>query len=267
MNVTTVFLSSTLEDLKPYRDAAKDALNRLDQIHCVSMEEFGARSEAPDELCRELVSRADLYVGILGHCYGSCPPGSPLSFTVREFNAALEARRAQLVFLLAEDVSPTADEPHELREKQRVFRKFVRDRVTTASFSSTMELGMQIVAGVSNWLGRRRDVAEHGAEFLVSLRLLARHSGMVGALLLAVAAVAAVGTFVAATASLLSVQLGPMGLMAALLLFLAGMALGVLGFFCWGRELEASMTPYSYIDEGSAALKRLLGDTPHHGAL
>lgn len=121
MSIVKVFLSSTYEDLHPYREAAREALRLLDGVQCIGMEEFGARPDAADPFSREMVSRSDLYVGIIGHCYGSCPRGSPSSYTVREFEAALETQRPKLVFLLADDVSPIKEEPGELKEKQQKF--------------------------------------------------------------------------------------------------------------------------------------------------
>ena len=262
MNVTTVFLSSTHEDLKPHREAVKEALRGLDEIRCVAMEEFGARAEAPDSLCRGLVAQADLFVGILGHCYGSCPHGSQLSFTIGEFEAADEARRPQLVFLLAEEVTPDREEPMELRERQQRFRAQVRERLTAAFFSNSAELALKVVQSVSNWL-RRRELEVHGSEFLRSLRALNRQSGLAGAAFLIFAAVAALGS-TAMTLRIVLSGAASSGSAAVwdMVLFLVSMALGVAGLRNWNREVEESVAPYRYIDEGNLALRRLFGDEP-----
>ena len=69
----TVFLSSTAKDLHDYREAAYRAISALDGYHCIRMEDFGARDAASDDFCRQKVAECDVFVGILGHCYGSCP--------------------------------------------------------------------------------------------------------------------------------------------------------------------------------------------------
>jgi len=43
MPVRKVFLSSTGADLRIYREAAYAVLHKMDDYHCVRMEDFGAR--------------------------------------------------------------------------------------------------------------------------------------------------------------------------------------------------------------------------------
>ena len=75
MSMTRVFLSSTTRDLESYRDAIYKAIVGLDGYHCMRMEDFGARDARPDELCRSNVGECDIFVGIIGHQYGSSPVG------------------------------------------------------------------------------------------------------------------------------------------------------------------------------------------------
>ncbi|HYX24048.1 MAG TPA: DUF4062 domain-containing protein, partial [Thermoanaerobaculia bacterium] len=74
--VRHVFLSSTAKDLGPYRDAVFRAISGLDGFHCVRMEDFGARDWEADDFCRAKVSECDVFVGLIGHLYGSSPPES-----------------------------------------------------------------------------------------------------------------------------------------------------------------------------------------------
>lgn len=69
----SVFLSSTAKDLKEYREAAYRAIEGLDGYHCVRMEDFGARDDISEDFCLSRVEECDLFVGIVGHLYGSCP--------------------------------------------------------------------------------------------------------------------------------------------------------------------------------------------------
>jgi hypothetical protein len=87
--IRKVFLSSTWRDLHDYREAVFLALQACDDIRVVRMEDFGARDEMTDEFCRRKVAECDLFVGIVGHCFGSCPKGSDKSYTQQEYDAAV----------------------------------------------------------------------------------------------------------------------------------------------------------------------------------
>jgi tetratricopeptide (TPR) repeat protein len=71
-----VFLSSSVKDLAPYREAAYRAIQGLEGYHCVRMEDFGAVDRQADDFCRGKIGECQLFVGIVGHLYGSCPAGS-----------------------------------------------------------------------------------------------------------------------------------------------------------------------------------------------
>ena len=71
MEVKTVFLSSTSQDLKDHRAKVIDAFQGLDGWEVVDMEHFGARDAEPDEFCRSMAEECDVFVGVIGHCYGS----------------------------------------------------------------------------------------------------------------------------------------------------------------------------------------------------
>ncbi|GAJ24076.1 unnamed protein product, partial [marine sediment metagenome] len=129
---------STCRDLDKYRDAAYQAIEGMDDCHCVRMEAFGARALPPDEFCREMAANADVFVGIVGHCYGSCPRGSDKSFTEGEYDAATGAEIPCLMFLAPEDfpIPASLRESDEQREKQQGFRDRVCGEKIVQEFSS-----------------------------------------------------------------------------------------------------------------------------------
>ena len=47
-----------------------------------------AGGESPEQRSIDLVEKCDVFVGIVGHRYGSCPPGDTRSYTEIEFDAA-----------------------------------------------------------------------------------------------------------------------------------------------------------------------------------
>jgi hypothetical protein len=149
MAVKTVFLSSTARDLTQYRDAA---------YHCVRMEDFGARDWDADDFCRDKVGKCDLFVGIVGHLYGSCAEGSEQSYTEREYEAAIAAELPRLVFIATEDFPLPASliEPDEVRARQRVFRERASQARIRDSFTSPDDLAQRVVQAIHNWEGEQR---------------------------------------------------------------------------------------------------------------
>jgi tetratricopeptide (TPR) repeat protein len=153
MSIRTVFLSSTARDLAEYRQAATEAINGLDGYKCVRMEDFGARDWEADDFCRAKVAGCDLFVGVVGHLYGSCPEGSEHSYTEREYEAAIAAGMPRLMFIAPENFPLPASliEPDEKRRKQRAFRDRVNAERIRDEFTSPDDLARRVVQAIRNW--------------------------------------------------------------------------------------------------------------------
>ena len=67
-------------------------MRRLEGLHCVRMEDWTARPDTPRATCEAEIHTSDLFIGILGPCYGSSPPNDPRSFTEIEYDTAVAAR-------------------------------------------------------------------------------------------------------------------------------------------------------------------------------
>lgn len=131
-----VFISSTAKDLAPFRSAAIAKIERMDGWKCVNMERFGARAGPTVEVCKKLVQECDLFIGLVGHLYGSCPKGSTTSYTEHEYEAAVTANIPRLMFVAEEGVAVS---PELLRadsdpERQVAFRKRVLTSGEIAGF-------------------------------------------------------------------------------------------------------------------------------------
>jgi hypothetical protein len=154
----TVFLSSTSKDLKPCRDAAYKAIEGLHGYgyHCIRMEDFGASAKTPDDLCRARVAESDLVVCIVGPLYGSRSPAG-LSFTEREFDAAIAETKPCLVFLTSEDFPLPANliETDEDRKCQARFREKATNGRMVARFSTPEQISTEVVTAISNWEASR----------------------------------------------------------------------------------------------------------------
>jgi len=149
----TAFLSSTAKDLAEYRQATYKAIEGLDDWHCVRMEDFGARDAMADEFCQEKVAECDVFVGIVGHCYGSSSKGSDKSYTEQEYDAAIATDKPRLMFLAPDDFPLPAYliEPDERRAKQRAFRDRVNAERIRDTFTSPDDLARRVVQAIRNW--------------------------------------------------------------------------------------------------------------------
>ncbi|HUV05579.1 MAG TPA: DUF4062 domain-containing protein [Armatimonadota bacterium] len=149
----TVFLSSTFRDLEKYREVVVEAIEALDGYHCVRMENFGARAWETDAFCRAQVVKCDVFVGVVGHLYGSCFEETGQSYTEREYEAAIEADKPRLMFIAPEDFPVPAKliEPDQQREKQRAFRECVSRHHIRDTFTSPDDLARRVIQAIRNW--------------------------------------------------------------------------------------------------------------------
>jgi formylglycine-generating enzyme required for sulfatase activity len=156
---TTVFLSSTAKDLQPWRDAVHAAIGKMSGLHCVRMEDFGAIDAAPVEVCRQKVAECDLFVGLVGHFFGSRPEGSELSYTQIEYEEAKDRKKPRLLFLADDDfpLSPRLGrEPEEAYDRQVAFRAQVQSERTIVRFHEPDKLATFVVAALQSYLEQAR---------------------------------------------------------------------------------------------------------------
>ncbi len=157
--MTTIYLSSTYEDLKKHRQAVFDAL-RQSGYRVIAMEDYVAKDDRPLETCLRDVDQADLYVGLFALRYGYVPPdeqGNPdgLSITELEFRRAEQAGQPTLIFLL----DLTAPWPpvyldsetgnNEQGAKIRALREYLGRERMASFFSAPFELASKVQSAVS----------------------------------------------------------------------------------------------------------------------
>src|SRR4051794_34681491 len=82
-----VMISSTIEDLKPERDAVDRAIRHF-RFQRFRSELVGSLARSSREVCDELAKECDLYVLIVGRRYGWIVPDLNISVTEREYNVA-----------------------------------------------------------------------------------------------------------------------------------------------------------------------------------
>ncbi|HEU4560239.1 MAG TPA: DUF4062 domain-containing protein [Longimicrobium sp.] len=128
MSGNRLFLSSTKEDLGPYRDVAIHVAQRLG-MQVVAMEDFGPDPRAAAALCKEKVSSSELFLALVGHRYGFQPEGFGGSSMVElEYGWAVEAGLPVLLFVVDEEQpwSPKFIDHGAEREKLLAFKQRLR---------------------------------------------------------------------------------------------------------------------------------------------
>ena len=92
----TIYLSSTFEDLKEFREAVIEALRK--EQHLV-IDSYDAAPQPVPEKCLADVRKADVYVGIYAWRYGWRPVAGGPSITEMEYREAKKTEKPCLVFL------------------------------------------------------------------------------------------------------------------------------------------------------------------------
>lgn len=149
-----IFVSSTFAELKEYRAAVIAGLDRL-AIPGVKMETFGSNEDAPLKVSLDRLEECDIYLGIIGHTYGSIPDGGDRSYTVYEYEKAVELRnqgRARLmIYLASEEIGVPAEilkRGAATLARQDEFRQRLRKAHTPDFFASPEELAQAVVSDI-----------------------------------------------------------------------------------------------------------------------
>lgn len=149
-SIKKVFLSSTWIDLQESRTLAAKALSHTNEYFSDGMESFGSQDYPPLDLCLQRVRECDLYLGILGHRYGSRPPGHSESFTELEYKEAVALGKPRILFFFDGPLKPDHLEPDDLRQKQLDFRARASLDRAIASFTQPQELTGLVLAALFN---------------------------------------------------------------------------------------------------------------------
>lgn len=169
--VLDIFLSSTSEDLREYRDTVTEVLGRLGQF-TVRMESFGAKPNKPFAACREEVAGCDALIVLVGHRYGWIPPkpegDDEKSITWWEVYWALEAGKPVYAFLVdpkapwtgareQDTLLAATTEAQSLAtwravQQLKAFRSFLESETTRALFKNADQLGSLVATSLFPWL-------------------------------------------------------------------------------------------------------------------
>ena len=154
--IPTVFISSTVDDLKPYREAARNAAIRA-KFHPEMSEYFPASGAKPLDECLQKVSEADPVIVVVAHRYGWVPKDQPAkqykSITWLECERAAEEGKDVLAFLL-DDESLEHPWPAESREEYQIAKATLEGKATVKLFQETQRNVKQL-GKFKSWLNNR----------------------------------------------------------------------------------------------------------------
>lgn len=164
-----IFISSTYEDLIPYREEVQRNLMRLEQI-IKGMEYFGSDPRDSLTMCLSQVKESKLFIGILGMRYGSIDEESGLSYSQIEYNEAIKNEIPTLMYLMSEDCLVPAKfvDRGEKAEKLTEFKEGLKKQHTVSFFTSPDDLGKKIVKDVMDTLSNLEQLSIDSSRLLIN---------------------------------------------------------------------------------------------------
>jgi hypothetical protein len=123
------------------------------------MKNFYASDNTSVEYCQKSVQECDVYVGVIGPLYGSCPSSSKISFTQHEYEASVTKRIPRLIFLTRDDFPipddlRESDANHELQQK---FRQRIRNECMVKFFDDPRKLGGLVIGSLTDLQEKTED--------------------------------------------------------------------------------------------------------------
>lgn len=160
-----VFISSTFEDLKEYREVVFKAIHSLfgysDDMLFWSADERDATT-----ISLERVKQCDVVVLLVAHRYGYVPSGEKFSITEMEYRTARASDIPVLAFFVDEKIPWLISyvETEKKEELQR-FKKLVESEVIRKTFKSKDELFALVTQAFHHFLERHRHELEGRKKF------------------------------------------------------------------------------------------------------
>jgi hypothetical protein len=152
-----IFVSSTKEDLKSYREVVRKKLEELKKefdIEVIGMEDFGARTEPPLQTSLDEVSKSDMYIGIIGMRYGSIDEATQKSIVHLEYEKAVEKDLPIRGYLIDENegrIPPSSVQCDKIKHLKE-FKEILKKKHTCPPFTNEENLASRIELDVRKHL-------------------------------------------------------------------------------------------------------------------
>jgi Domain of unknown function (DUF4062) len=161
--MTSVYISSTYNDLIKYREAAINTILKMKKM-IVSMEHYTASDERPLDKCLADVAQCDIYIGIFAFRYGFVPDRdnpNNLSITELEYQQARKHDKPCLIFIADETGWPMTNSDFYTGEGDRGIKiKKLRDQLnhehTRTLFKIPEDLAASVSTAVANLLEKNQ---------------------------------------------------------------------------------------------------------------
>lgn len=153
-----VFISSTYEDMKEYRDAASEALTNVEAVP-MGMERFTASTQPVIDKCFEELRQCQFCVCLLGFRYGSLYKDSGLSYSELEFNEAERLGIPTLVFIRSGSISSDKIDISDLSRLDKYKKKLQSSASNrlTANFTTPEDLRDKLTRALQDEFKRKKD--------------------------------------------------------------------------------------------------------------
>jgi hypothetical protein len=145
MQTVRAFISSTWIDLQEEREAVERILHRLRQTRFVGMEYFGSRDDDNRATSLAELDRCDVYIGILGHRYGS-------GLAEAEYRRARERHVPCLIYVKDGFPSDTPPDQRDDARRRRDWESALRAQHAVSAFSTPFDLAAKVAADLHNFL-------------------------------------------------------------------------------------------------------------------
>lgn len=157
-----IFVSSTYEDMIPYRDAVSNALTSIEQLP-VGMEHFVSMPDRPLDVCLTDVRRCQLYIVLVGMRYGTMDKETGKSFTELEYEEAIKNKIPILAFVIDENECPILPKYVDTGENAKKLQKFKDnlDERMVSRFKSVDNLKELVIRSVEIQVKRITENKEH----------------------------------------------------------------------------------------------------------
>ena len=175
-----IYVSSTYEDLKAFRETAYRVLRQLGH-DVVAMEDYVAADARPLQKCLADVASCDAYVGLIGFRYGYVPTDDNpegKSITELEYRASEKQGKPRLVFIYKGLADPdSADVFTGQGDGGRLVKAFkdeLQNQRLVSEFATADELGQKVAVAVGNALRAAPTIAEPVSDEQRELEVLRR---------------------------------------------------------------------------------------------
>jgi hypothetical protein len=154
-----IYISSTYEDLKAFRERVYHSLRTL-RHDVIAMEDYVAADARPLDKCLKDVRESDVYVGLYAWRYGYVPnKDNPKrkSITELEFQEATRQKKPRLLFMLNDraawqpNLMDSTTGENDSGKKIQAFRKLLREELMAGMFETADELALKVVAALYQW--------------------------------------------------------------------------------------------------------------------